>query len=407
MIKLIENNKKNLERSLLFFLIALAFFILVFFIFLQHNNATSDLAWAFIHGKLNFITEIKNPDFVFFDNQLFWPTPPFPALILIPLVLFYQYPVEISIINFLVNIILFIFLTYFASKIFKFNKLDSYWLSALYFFSSVHIITLALQLDYNFAHTICTLLIFLGLYEFFNQRRYWLIGILLGCVFLTRITAIFVVLFFLAYILTDQINNSKKFKQLVMLLSPIFICFLIFGLYNFLRFNNPLQTGYVLSNAYSNVYADYHPYGQFSLKYLPQNFYYYFLESFSPIYAPAQNEERLIILKPPFFRNNPYGATSFFLIAPLFLYLFKANYRDKINKLLLITSLVILFVLLCYWYNGWPQIGPRYLNDCLPLLFVILLAYFKEKNLTFKHKIIIFSSALLNLYLSIFIGFGL
>jgi len=253
------------------------------------------------------------------------------------------------------------------------------------------------SLTYNYAQTIASILILLSFNEYLGKKRYALIGACLGLVFLSRLTAGLVIIFYLLAIITEKCSWYIKIKNLIWLSLPIFICLLIFGLYNLVRFNNPIETGYTLTNSYKE-FPELHPYGQFSYRYIPSNFYYYFLEGLNPNYASVSENCPKYQLAFPYITPNITGAISFFIISPLFILLFTADYRNKTNQLLLVTAIIITLTLLSYYYNGWPQIGPRYYIDCLPVLFMILLSKLKNE-FTNTHKAIIIMSSLLNLSL--------
>ncbi|MCX6743014.1 MAG: hypothetical protein NT116_02140, partial [Candidatus Parcubacteria bacterium] len=211
-----------------------------------------------------------------------------------------------------------------------------------------------------------------------------------------------VAIFYLLSIFFEQETWQKKLRQFAQFLLPIFFCGLVILSYNYLRFSNPLTTGYKLTWFNQHYYA-FSTDGQFNLKYIPTNLYYYFLESFRPNYLPVLPGQNTHQLAFPYIVPYQRGSLSFFIISPLFLLLFKADYRKKINKQLLATAFIILFILLCYYYNGHYQIGPRYFNDFLPLLFIILLSYFQNKEFNDYYKLIIIISIFLNFYIGVYL----
>ncbi|MCX6743013.1 MAG: hypothetical protein NT116_02135 [Candidatus Parcubacteria bacterium] len=393
---------KNLEFFILIILmiILLAFVCVANFYYqfaISGFNAFPELAQSFLHGHINFIKQIKNVDVIKINDLYYWHMPPLPALILIPFTFIFKTLIPQNLASLISNILLFCLIFIFTNR-FVNTKKDRLWLTLMYFFASVYVASIFFNGPYYFAHIVTTILIFLSLLEFFGKKRFWLIGILSGLILLTRLTASLTIIFFILAIIFDNTQLKNKVKNLIFLFIPVIICFLLLCGYNYLRFNNFFESGYTLTNAYQKS-TEVHPYGQFSLKYIPANFYYYFIESFQPFYISMPPDFYYYQLAPPYILPDPTGSLSFFIISPLFLLIFKADLKKKIIKYILITSLIILLILLSYYWNGWPQIGPRYMNDFLPLLFTILLFQFKDIKLKKSYKLIIAFSALLNVYL--------
>ena len=113
----------------------------------------------------------------------------------------------------------------------------------------------------------------------------------------------------------------------------------------------------------------------FSLHYLPYNVYYYFIK---PI--------------------NSYPGVSFFVVSPIFLYGLKTDIKKYLVKLSIPTVALITFIYLIYYWPGWGQIGPRYLLECLPYAYIILLYSFKGRKLTKLAKAIILLSVFVNIF---------
>jgi hypothetical protein len=381
-------------------------------------NAYSELAYSFLHGQIAFINQINCIDVIKINSLYFWHMPPLPALILVPFTFIFKAIIPPKLASLVSNILLFFLIFIFTNKFVALKK-DSLWLTLMYFFASIYITAIFFYGPYYFAHIVTTFLIFLSLLEFFGsswpnsasinkqslesktrseKKRFWLIGILSGLILLTRLTASLTIIFFILAIIFDNTQLKNKVKNLIFLFIPVIICFLLLCGYNYLRFNNFFESGYKLTMAYEGA-PEVHPYGQFSLKYIPTNFYYYFIESFQPYFKLMPADHYYYQLAPPYIVPDQHGSLSFFIISPLFLLLFRSDLRNKIIKYLLFTSIVILLVLLSYYYNGWPQIGPRYMNDFLPLLFTILLFQFKDTKLKKSYKLIIAFSALINIYL--------
>jgi len=401
-----EKFSNFLAKNLEIFIIIIIIFILFVFVCVANAyyqyaiggfNAFPELAQTFLHGHIAFINQLNCVDIIKLNNLYYWHMPPFPALILIPFTFIFKSLIPQNLASLAGNILLFFLIFIFTNKFVNAKK-DSLWLTIMYFFASVYVASIFFNGPYYFGHIVTTILTFLSLLEFFGKKRYWLIGILSGLILLTRLTAALTIIFFILVIIFGHTQLKNKVKNLIFLFIPVFICFLLLCGYNYLRFNNFFESGYTLTTAYLRS-PEVHPYGQFSFKYIPTNFYYYFIESFQPYFKLVPRDHFYYQLAPPYIFPDPSGSISFFIISPLFLLIFKSDLKNKIIKYLLLTSLIILLVLLSYYWNGWPQIGPRYINDFLPLLYTVLLFKFKDTKLKKNYKLIIACSAILNVYL--------
>ncbi|MCX6745299.1 MAG: hypothetical protein NTX82_07315 [Candidatus Parcubacteria bacterium] len=365
----------------------------------QKTDITSELAWSFLHGKTYFINPFSDLDLIPYGNHFYWPLPPLPALSMIPLVAIFQKPIELNFITFILNLILLYLILKLATQTFKFTKVEALWLGILYLFASLYVSATLVASPYFLAHNFAAIFVFLSLLEYYGKKRFWLIGILIALTFLSRFMAGLAIIFYILIILFSRENYRIKFKQSLTLALPLIFAGCLLLAYNYIRFDNPLTSGYKLTYFYEN-YNYIRQYGSFSLYYIPTNIYYYFLETFVPILATVSQSNPLYALKPPYFSVNPYGATSFFIVCPLFILIYKANFKIKEVKFALIAAGIIVLILLNYYYNGYfPQIGGRYLNDCLPLLFLVLLYVLQTLGLKTKYKIVITLSAIFNLYL--------
>lgn len=186
--------------------------------------------------------------------------------------------------------------------------------------------------------------------------------------------------------------------------------FVLLG-YNQLRFDNILDNGYVTSNNWVSSNGDFRyemlNYGLFDIRNIPTNLYYYFLNVPFPVLETRPNFYReifktdtnmIIHLVSPYIKVKTPGV-SFFVVSPLFLFMFRNKFKTLTSKLALGTSLFILMFLLTYYWSGWTQIGPRYMIDLLPFLYILLLESFKKREITLFQKILISLSALFNIFL--------
>jgi hypothetical protein len=391
------------ENIPLLFLI-IAFFSLIFArnFYFNISQHFSYLADSFLHGKFYFLKDVilkigTDSDMVFYNDKYYWPLGPLPAVILMPAVFifkflnlfFYQGYLQF----FLILLILLILFN--ISRKIDFSKLDSLYLASAFLFSSMFLGVALISSSWYFAQVITVFLIFFALWEYFNKKRYFLIGIIFGLVFLTRVTAGLGLLFFILEILLNKKNIKNKIKDIFLLLLPFILIASLLFFYNYLRFNNFLEQGYGLQILYGTGSAN-RDYGLFNLKHLAGNIYYSIFSMPLPIFMDNLSQ----VLKFPFIKANPWGM-SIFLTSPYLFYLFFLKFKDKISHLLLITIIFIAIPISLYYGIGFMQFGYRYALDFFPFLFLLFIINYRNKYkfLSENLKILIILSSLFNLYL--------
>jgi len=257
--------------------------------------------------------------------------------------------------------------------------------------------------SWYFSHTIAVFFTLLALYEFKTTKRYFLIGLYMGLVFLTRYTAGFTTLFFILTLLLDKdIRKQDKIRRMSLLLIPILFSGMVLLALNYARFGDFFNNGYMLVN---NVLLtedqrfELLNYGLFQIRNIPTNLYYYFIKSLDPVLVDHFSYfGNTYILEAPYIKVSSPG-TSFFIASPVFLYLFVKRKLSKEVRVALIPIALTLLTLLAYFYPGWRQVGPRYTIDFLPLLMLVLFESFENRKLPNFARGLILLSAFINLHL--------
>jgi hypothetical protein len=174
-----------------------------------------------------------------------------------------------------------------------------------------------------------------------------------------------------------------------------------------LRFGDAFENGYRLIGNFAGV--DFQrgqrellrEFGLFRLRNIPTNLYYYFVKGPDPVIQELSGtlgNKFPYILKPPYIKvANP--GVSFFVVAPIFLYVFRSRLRQRMAAHALLAVLCVLIFLLSYYWNGWFQVGPRYMLDVLPFAYLLLLFSFPDFKLSGFAQLLIVASAFFNLYL--------
>lgn len=390
-------------RDIILFTIpgALLLVILLFCMVGEGAQQFSELARAFLHGQLNFLSSIggAGEDPVFFHGKIYWDDGPFPAIILMPFValfklfhlFFYQgYLAWILIIGVM-------YFIYTLARKLAYSKEDSLILVLGFTLGSVFIGVAAVSSSWFYAQVVTTFLLFWSLYEYYGRKRWWLIGLICGCILMTRATAIPIILFFGLELWQIIRLSSQKLIQTAQLCLPVLGAAGLLGLYNFLRFHSPFNGGY----AYQLLFADSaesRSYGIFSVIHIPTNLYSALLRAPDPVLRSNSSWT----LKFPFIANNPYGM-SIFITSPYFLYLFSQKWEtfDSRARNLIAAIIATCLLVFSYYGVGLLQFGYRYSLDFLPELFLLFMIMYRKnhRQLSRGMKFLLLGAGVLNFYL--------
>jgi hypothetical protein len=357
----------------------------------------SFLANSFLSGKLYLIDQLTTPgDTVYFNGKYYWPLGPLPAVLLTPgqfiLKLFNRVFYQ-GYLNYLLGVFVF-YLVYKVARKIRFSTGDAFCLSCAFCLSSAFIAVWILPWSWYFAGTVTVTLAFLSIYEFFGKRRYWMLGIFVSLILLTRVTAALIGIFFLLDLLASDRNLKAKIKSIIVFCVPISLAIGILILYNYLRFGDLLEQGYAMQSIHGISLAN-RFFGLFSLRYLPANLFYSLLNLPTPVFYEGTR-----VMKLPFIRADSWGM-SIFITSPYLLYLFRFKYRDTFSKIIWISIGAIALPVCLYYATGYIQYGYRYSLDFLPLLFLLLIIKYREAHSELSPQFIkmISISAWFNLYL--------
>lgn len=353
----------------------------------------ADQAQSFLVGKLD-LTPLgfDKHDYVIRDEKYYWPEGPFPSVALIPIQILTG-PTSSQGKTQLVLIVILSFSLFKLARIKQFSPLDSFFLTSVFLLGSPVIGLIVDPKSWFFAQIVsCTFLTLLIL-ELETKRRWLLLGILEATLLATRPTSGFIILALLFFLYKENVPVSKKLYNLLYFLLPVFISIFVLMWFNYARFGNPLDNGYI-SNDVGGFIGPLRDLGLFSLQHIPTNLYYYFLTSVDPVFSNIS-----IHLKFPFIKYDGVGL-SLLLVAPFFLYSLNSLKKGTIylNSFWAVIGLT-LFTQLSYYAPGWVQFGPRYTTDFMPILFLITLHSLTSSRLTTFQKIAIFLSSSFNVYL--------
>lgn len=334
--------------------------VINFIIPLAGEKLHTYLAKSFLDKSLS-LTETP-PSFAdssFYSGKYYLPLGPLPAVILMPPVALFGLKFHESYLKIAAIPITF-WLTYKIAKSLKLSTDKSLTLAIFFVFGSVFTPLAAIPFSTYFTQFVACFFLLAAIWEFLNKRRPLAIGIFLSLAILTRPTMLLASIFFLPFLLL-KLNK----KNIALFIIPIISAVLVLGIYNKVRFGSFFESGYHFQVIPKEI-KDRRDIGLFSISHIPANLYYLFLATPIPVW---QNENE--ILKFPFIRFDPSGM-SLFILSPVLILLFWANFKDKLTKVSLITTAIMLLPIITYFGIGYRQIGYRYALDFLPFLYLVL-----------------------------------
>lgn len=304
------------------------------------------LAQSFLAGKTFFLQAPSTlNDTVFFNGHYYWPFPPFPALLFVPLVPIADF-LKISLAQGYVQLALValaFFLVYRLARKF-FLPDDSAWFAIAFTFASAFLWIAPVPAYTHLSYVTAAIGLFGALLEYTGRKRWWLIGILMSIALASRTTAGLGILFFLGDILiVEKESMRRKLKWAVELAFPFAVTALLLAFYNYVRFGSPWETGYALQILMSDAYIQARAYGLFSLVHIPGNIYYFLFNAPVPILKDGVSR----VLAFPYIKADPWGMGLVF-VSPYLFYLFLLDYKDKISWLLIATSIIIAIPIFMY-----------------------------------------------------------
>ena len=180
------------------------------------------------------------------------------------------------------------------------------------------------------------------------------------------------ILFFMLAISLGVGTIQERASGLLKLLLPFAACVGLLAIYNFVRFGNPLESGYTYQlNGFGMPYASWNVPGNtagspLSFSYVPEHLWIFLFG------LPS---------------TNAVG-TSVLLISPFFVYLFMVRW-DLTNKLIALNTAPVLLTVLAFRSTGFEQVGYRFSLDFLPFVFWLLIRSRLEMNNRFKGLILL------------------
>jgi len=315
------------------------------------------LAVAFLQGRLY----IANPpswltEFAFHDGKPYVYFDPFPAVFLLPFAALWGLEVNIARVAIVVGAFNVVFTRSMLGAL-RVGRATANWCTLLFALGTVHLFAAQYGNTWLLAHLLAVAGLTLAWIEGLGAANPLLLGVLSACAATSRSPALLgVPVFFLL-----ALDRRRSPSTVISFVVPLAVTALLLGVYNFARFGEWLNNGYLMANQ-----AILQPeFGSFSVRYVPRNVYQYFLRI------------------PEIDRSWPYvGLTdhglSLIATTPAVLLLLRPGWSPRApraafyGRLALGAAGLIFALYLCYFWDGWRQFGSRYTLDFTPFMIVAL-----------------------------------
>jgi len=159
-----------------------------------------------LQGILWFDEDVRIYDFAPVGEKYFVVQPPFPAILLIPLVKIFGINLAQNLVSIVLGSIASA-VTYGIARRLKFSKLHSIFISILFSFGTLIWYLSVVGSTWYFAHVVAVLFMQLAIFEALGRQRGFIMGLFWGAAFLSRLPTIIGFPFICSFIL---FSNEKK-----------------------------------------------------------------------------------------------------------------------------------------------------------------------------------------------------
>jgi hypothetical protein len=326
------------------------------------------LADAFLHGQLHLRQAPESGlDLVFLGDKAYLYWPPFPALLIAPLVALFGVGVG----DVLYTVVLGALTIAILAKLLA--ALDETGLAPLSVerrallvvslaFGSVLLILAPRGTVWFTAQIVgwgCVTLATLAALVRPGKLGYFLTGLALACATTTRVSLLFNGVWLALYLLWRDRKQplGRRAAAAACGLAPLAVALALFGLYNAARFGSPTEMGLAWHNVNPFFREDFERYGAFDLHYLPTNLYWQFLAH--PLFATGDRR---------WMGGGLFWMTPILLGAP---YAVWRGRRDWLVWALVASCALIYIPIGLLMGTGYITFGPRYLLDLMVPLLVL------------------------------------
>lgn len=334
------------------------------------------LAESFLHGQLSLLPAAppNNNDWARYRGRWYVSFPPFPALVVAPLVgvfgtqawdrLFWALFAGLGPMS------LFVLLRHLREGGHsERTPQDDLWLTALFAFGSVYYYTAVQGTVWFAAHIVATVLIATYLMAAYDARRPLLAGLALGACFMTRPSTLLLGAFFVLETLRRErreaaeggllarVSRGHAARRLMLFGAPVVAVGVAAMLLNYARFDDPFVFGH--EHLQIRWRGRIERWGLFNYHYLARHL------------AIVTSSLPWLSAEPPYLKIGRHGLALWVTTPHLLLLLWPKRTTAPMIALAVSAGAVAL-VDLCYQNSGWIQFGYRFSLDYMIPLVVLL-----------------------------------
>ena len=329
----------------------------------QHKHYLHQ-ARAFCQGRL----DIDEPfgDVATYNGRHYVVFPPFPALLITPLVAIFGVQTRTTVVS-LALTALNVLVLHRALALLEVPRELRRWVLAAFFLGTAYTTSLFQTYEtWHFAHIVAVTCLLLAVCEALGRGRAVLIGLFCGLAFLSRHLCLYAAPFLALAIWQRHptATLARKLAHLTLLCLPLALCGGVYFGFNYLRFGDPLDTGYAHLQPEGFLAERVAQYGLFDLAYVPFNLTHMFLQGFHINFGPP----RYLSVE----GMDPLGTSVTFASPFLFLAVLARGRRAWLIPAWLAIGLPIVHAAL-YYNNGFAQANAqRFTLDYLPILILLV-----------------------------------
>ncbi|MER3445506.1 MAG: hypothetical protein C4291_01115 [Candidatus Dadabacteria bacterium] len=346
-----------------------------------YNNFVR-LADAFIHGRLYLTERVKWLELVPKDGKYYIVPPPMPAILLLPFVYIFGLSTDQTLASIIIgslNVALIFLVTGEITK----NRSVRLWATVMFGFGTIHWWIATAGGVWTFSQVTSVGFLFLAIYATLKGQHPFLVGLLIGASYWSRLPTIFSLPFFVV-MLSDRCLKNKRIdpKPLFYLGLGVGIFVFLNSIYNLLRFGTPLDVSYYLIPGI--LKEPWYKKGIFDITYIPRHLKVIFAGL--PIFLP----------KFPYVMPSWTGM-AIWITTPAFIYALFADIRNRITVGCWLSIIPIAFLEFTHGTWGFAQFGYRFAMDFYPFLFLLTVKGMRDR-IRWYHKILICIGILVNLW---------
>jgi len=343
------------------------------------------LADAFNHGHLDLTAPPTTHDLTLYNGKWYVPNPPLPAILLMPVVaLLGVEGVNMTIVSALLGalnaVIVYLVLRYAAeSGMTTCKRSANLWLTAVFALSTNHIWLATTGQMWFISQLVTILFIGLGTIAVIRGKPAWVSGLMIGMAVMARPNIFPIAIFLMGIYLWKakpypEVEWGKVVRWAIGFGIPVLICVFMELLYNYLRFEDWFDFGYVTINGAESIVEAVQKYGMFHPHFLRENFEVMFLRM-----------PQIDTTGERFFFQPGYAGYSIFAMTPAFIYLIRGIKKNWWVIGAWVSVILTVGLLLLYHNTGAEQVGYRYIQDAIiPLMLLLGVGVGEKPGILFK-----------------------